>query len=986
MKALLIIFTSLLLFGCIEEGTIVYDQDYPEAPENIGGSGSGADRAPGDGAGSAGGTSDGSGSTGGSSDGSGVDGGATSTGSDGSTTGGDGSGDGSTGGSTGGSTSGGTGTDGGDTSTGSSDGSGSTGGSTDGGSGSGDTGGDTGSSTTGGDTSTGSDGGETGSGSSDGSGSTGGSTDGGSGDGSTGGSADGSGSDGSGSTGSTGGTDGGTTDGSGSGSTGGSSGGTTDGAGSTGGGTGTDGGDGGDGTDGDDSGSGTGDGSGTGGGDGAGDGGDGTDGGTEIDAPTVTLTAKEQKIVVTWSPVDNATSYNLTWVSSDGTENIIDVSAQQVADGADPIVFAHAPLVAGQNYTYTVTAVAADGKEAVGTPLTGSALALGCTPSTYEPEGLVAYYSFESDLSDSAGSYDLTPTGDSIAYSNGCVNGKAGHFDGDGGYAYNLDFNDENVDEVADGSWSISVWVNADEDMNKWSSVFSTTAVKDEFDTGADSWGEGFQLNVTDNMRPQLYGCREDHCDGSQKLTAPNALELNTWTHLAVTMDNGTANLYVNGENVGTYEGMITEFNRLKVGLNRRGQESWKGYIDELMVFGETLSADEVMSIYNNTLPGTPQNATATNWVGDTVVVGWEAVEGINEYNVYYSTGGTVNENSPYITVTGGTVVNFDNLTQGQDYTYAVAGVSPLGVGELSVPTTITVDGMLLADEPAFETTVDNTINGTARKAEAIEFSPDGSKMYLIIATWTGEGSFVQYDLATTWDPRTATRTERFQFCNASLNFGNTCFTNNLKFIADGRKLIGLNDASYNGIQSSIRVWDLDVAYDISTLNSEVDYTLETYDNTRVTHPAAFAFNPEGTRMIVGGYTRMGDIGISQEWELAGSYDFSTMTKLAETDGRYFRQGTSADTHQEIIWKADGTKFIILQDEGSVRTYNVSVPFELSSSVYGTESALTLDKEVIKFPYQSVRAIHFSPAQDRLHYVKDEADGTVTIGSMPFSW
>ena len=406
----------------------------------------------------------------------------------------------------------------------------------------------------------------------------------------------------------------------------------------------------------------------------------------------------------------------------------------------------------------------------------------------------------------------------------------------------------------------------------------------------------------------------------------------------------------------------------------------------KLMVFGETLSADEVMSIYNNTLPGTPQNATATNWVGDTVVVGWEAVEGINEYNVYYSTGGTVNENSPYITVTGGTVVNFDNLTQGQDYTYAVAGVSPLGVGELSVPTTITVDGMLLADEPAFETTVDNTINGTARKAEAIEFSPDGSKMYLIIATWTGEGSFVQYDLATTWDPRTATRTERFQFCNASLNFGNTCFTNNLKFIADGRKLIGLNDASYNGIQSSIRVWDLDVAYDISTLNSEVDYTLETYDNTRVTHPAAFAFNPEGTRMIVGGYTRMGDIGISQEWELAGSYDFSTMTKLAETDGRYFRQGTSADTHQEIIWKADGTKFIILQDEGSVRTYNVSVPFELSSSVYGTESALTLDKEVIKFPYQSVRAIHFSPAQDRLYYVKDEADGTVTIGSMPFSW
>ncbi len=162
--------------------------------------------------------------------------------------------------------------------------------------------------------------------------------------------------------------------------------------------------------------------------------------------------------------------------------------------------------------------------------------------------------------------------------------------------------------------------------------------------------------------------------------------------------------------------------------------------------------------------------------------------------------------------------------------------------------------GNELANEPAFETIIDNTINGTARKAEAIEFSPDGSKMYLIVATWTGVGSFVQYDLATPWDPRTATRTERFQFCNASLNFGNTCFTNNFKFIADGTKLIALNDSSNYKIHSSIRVWDVDVAYDISTVNadSEEDHPLETYTSTRITHPFAFEFNPEGTRMWVG--------------------------------------------------------------------------------------------------------------------------------------
>ncbi len=59
----------------------------------------------------------------------------------------------------------------------------------------------------------------------------------------------------------------------------------------------------------------------------------------------------------------------------------------------------------------------------------------------------------------------------------------------------------------------------------------------------------------------------------------------------------------------------------------------------------------------------------------------------------------------------------------------------------------------------------------------------------------------------------------------------------------------------------------MDVAYDISTINadSEEEHILETY-TTRITHPFAFEFNPEGTRMWVGGYNSMGDKGISQEW------------------------------------------------------------------------------------------------------------------------
>ena len=53
-----------------------------------------------------------------------------------------------------------------------------------------------------------------------------------------------------------------------------------------------------------------------------------------------------------------------------------------------------------------------------------------------------------------------------------------------------MDFNDEDVAEVADGTWSISVWAKTDEDMSKFSSIVSTT------ERHEDVWDNGFQLDV----------------------------------------------------------------------------------------------------------------------------------------------------------------------------------------------------------------------------------------------------------------------------------------------------------------------------------------------------------------------------------------------------------------------------------------------------------------------------------------------------------
>jgi fibronectin type 3 domain-containing protein len=948
-----------------------------------------------------------------------------------------------------------------------------------------------------------------------------------------------------------------------------------------------------------------------------------TDSGPGVTAPTLTLTPGEQNITVSWAPVDGAVSYNLSWSNTAGSSaEINSVSAQQVADGANPLVFVHAPLVAGVNHTYTIEAVDAEGNIVVSDPETASALPLSCpdTNTTLnQPQNLLAYYSFDGNLEDSAGDFDLTATGDSIVYMKGCANGTSGYFDGDGGYAYNLDFNDNNVTEVADGSWTIALWVNADEDMNKFASMVSTTSVPEE------GWGKGFQIDVTSDMRPRFFACKkESECAEEANtetfdttMTAPKdkALQLGEWTHIAVTMNNQTAVMYINGQEVVSQSGLVTEFNRLKVGLNRWEQQPWKGYLDELMIFGDTLTAEEVITVYENTQPAKVENVTAVNW-DSTIVVAWDAVEGVNEYRVYYSTDGTVDENSPYFTVIGGTVMNHNNVTSGQTYTYAVAGVNKLGVGELSDAVSITIDtdtdllvyyefdgdltdtrrkyndgrydltavggatvtysesrfsgnnaayfdasngyvftenlndaaednlfanksftisvwfyadpdmpdysslmssryvpeygnddgnwswqldsakGQLRwraatgekndteeiamtaypAEEWSHATfvkhsdgTIEMYLNGSLihtgvqnntpldvlkigtnrreempwkgyidefkiyerglssqevcnlynnnspitsadsctqesrvaaqgepvyvtnvvdRKAIALEFSPDGSKLYLLVGRAYSSHKVIQYTMSTPWDVRTAVQEATLSLNGSSVE--DTFFTNDLVWSPDGTNLIALNDSSSRD-QSSIRMWDVTTAYDIGTVTSEKTYTIEGRSAVTIDHPLGFEFNSSGTKMIVGGFDSYASNQQTyqriQEFDLAGSYDFTTITKLSPTPYATFEYGGN-DAIDEVIWKADGTKFSTLNLNGDVHMYSVSDRFDLSNSKI-TKDGLVMNLGEVPahqgYTNNSFEGLHLNSSQDRLYYIQN-SDSGASVGSMPFSW
>ena len=128
--------------------------------------------------------------------------------------------------------------------------------------------------------------------------------------------------------------------------------------------------------------------------------------------------------------------------------------------------------------------------------------------------------------------------------------------------------------------------------------------------------------------------------------------------------------------------------------------------------------------------------------------------------------------------------------------------------------------------------------------------------------------------------------------------------------------------------------------------------------------------------MIVGGFhsyaSNQQAFQRIQEFDLAGSYDFSTITKLSATSYNTFEYGGD-DAIDEVIWKADGTKFITLNLNGDVHMYSVSDRFDLSNSTITKNSfVMNLGEVPANQVYTTNRfeGLHLNLSQDRLYYIE----------------
>ena len=179
---------------------------------------------------------------------------------------------------------------------------------------------------------------------------------------------------------------------------------------------------------------------------------------------------------------------------------------------------------------------------------------------------------------------------------NGTINGTPQWINVTGGKALQFDGTDDyvnagNTSSLAfSGSVSISAWINFSNFNNSSATVVSM-----------HSSLKGYAIIKDTNSNTLGFWCS----DGSDDIgVSTNTLSANTWYHIVGTNDGSTSRIYVNGSlaNSTSQGGAASSTGDLKIGMSSDETASsryWNGYIDEVAVWNDALTAAEVTALYN---------------------------------------------------------------------------------------------------------------------------------------------------------------------------------------------------------------------------------------------------------------------------------------------------------------------------------------------------------------------------------------------------
>jgi|GEM_PF-1149083 len=217
---------------------------------------------------------------------------------------------------------------------------------------------------------------------------------------------------------------------------------------------------------------------------------------------------------------------------------------------------------------------------------------------------LVSWWRMD-DVNASGDPTDYTGRNNGSLIGNALINasGKLGHatyFDGTGDYVNvgqdsSLNFSEE----VTISTWIKRPAITSNSGLN---------AIVSRYDTDAAETNRGWYLAIYDANANAVYQPRFVLEDGSSTgaVQGTTTVDDNKWHHVVAVYNGTTQTIYVDGgeDNSGTFSGDI--FDRpdenVYIGARDDGTEKfWKGYIDDVMIFNRSLSADEVLGLYANT-------------------------------------------------------------------------------------------------------------------------------------------------------------------------------------------------------------------------------------------------------------------------------------------------------------------------------------------------------------------------------------------------
>ena len=121
------------------------------------------------------------------------------------------------------------------------------------------------------------------------------------------------------------------------------------------------------------------------------------------------------------------------------------------------------------------------------------------------------------------------------------------------------------------------------------------------------SGGEVYNLySNSDTNVPAAYVVRAAQTNTPFSAQGGSQLTLNTWFHLAVTFDNTTLRLYVNGVLVGSRAvagPLLVSTGAVRIGGNNVWGEYFAGRIDDVRIYNRALSVTEIQSDMNTAVP-----------------------------------------------------------------------------------------------------------------------------------------------------------------------------------------------------------------------------------------------------------------------------------------------------------------------------------------------------------------------------------------------